>query len=52
MRAASQRMRRLVSIYTYKVVQDLVPNDAHHFETLLAADRVDDHVAVNANKVL
>jgi hypothetical protein len=37
---------------TYKVVQDLVPDDAHHLEALLAADRVDDHVAVDADKVL
>jgi hypothetical protein len=34
------------------VVQDLVPDDAHHLEALLAADRVDDHVAVDADKVL
>jgi len=38
--------------FAYKVVQDLVPDDAHHLEALLAADRVDDHVAVNADKVL
>jgi hypothetical protein len=37
---------------TYKVVQDLVPNDAHHLKALLAADRVDDHVAVDSDKVL
>jgi len=39
-------------LYTYKVVKDLVPNDAHHLKALLAADRVDDHVAVDADKVL
>lgn len=39
-------------LYTYKVVQDLVPNDAHHLKALLAANRVDDHVAVDADKVL
>ena len=37
---------------TYKVVQNLVPDDAHHLKALLAADRVDDHVAVDADKVL
>ena len=37
---------------TYQVVQDLVSDDAHHLEALLAADRVDDHVAVDANEVL
>lgn len=34
------------------MVQDLIANDAHHFEALLAADRVDDHVAVDADEVL
>jgi hypothetical protein len=34
------------------VIQDLIPNNAHHLETLLAADRVHNHVAMNANKVL
>lgn len=34
------------------MVQDLIPDDAHHLEALLAADRVDDHVAVDANEVL
>ena len=34
------------------MVQDLVSDDAHHLEALLAADRVDDHVAVDANEVL
>jgi hypothetical protein len=37
---------------TYEVVQNLVPDDAHHLKALLAADRVDDHVAVDADKVL
>ena len=37
---------------TYQVVQNLVPYDAHHLEALLAADRVDDHVAMNADEVL
>lgn len=34
------------------MVQDLVSDDAYHLETLLAAHRVDDHVAMNANEVL
>lgn len=45
-------MRRQTNKQTYQVVQDLVSDDAHHLETLLAADRVDDHVAVDANEVL
>lgn len=34
------------------MVQDLVSDDAHHLEALLAADGVDNHVAMDANKVL
>lgn len=34
------------------MVQDLISDDAHHLEALLAADRVDDHVAVDTNEVL
>jgi hypothetical protein len=34
------------------VVEDLVADDARHFEALLAGDRVDDDVAVDADKVL
>lgn len=37
---------------TYQVIQDLIPNNAHHLEALLAADRIHNHVAMNANKVL
>ena len=33
------------------MVQDLIPNDAHHLEALLAADRVHNHVPMNADKV-
>jgi hypothetical protein len=33
------------------VVEDLVADDARHFEALLAGDRVDDHVAVDADEV-
>jgi hypothetical protein len=36
---------------TYEVVQNLVADDARHFEALLAGDRVDDHVAVDADEV-
>lgn len=49
-RAWNQRLTE--GKYTYKVVQDLVSDDAHHFEALLAADGVDDHVAVDADEVL
>lgn len=34
------------------MIQNLVANDSHHLETLLAADAVDDHVSVNTNEVL
>jgi hypothetical protein len=34
------------------VVEDLVADDARHFEALLAGDRVDNHVAMDANEVL
>lgn len=34
------------------MVEDLVANDAHHLKRLLRADRVDKHVAVDANEVL
>lgn len=34
------------------MVQDLVSDDAHHLEALLAADGVDNHVAMNADEVL
>ena len=46
------RYLRMACSKTYKVVQNLVPDDAHHLKALLAADRVDDHVAVDADKVL
>lgn len=36
---------------TYQVIQNLVSNNAHHLETLLAANRVDNHVAMNADEV-
>lgn len=36
----------------YQMIEDLVPDNPHHFETLLARDRVDNHVPVNSNKVL
>jgi hypothetical protein len=37
---------------TYQVIQDLVADYADHLETLLAADRIDDHVPVDADEVL
>jgi hypothetical protein len=37
---------------TYQMVQDLISDDAHHLEALLAADRIDNHIAMNTNKVL
>jgi hypothetical protein len=37
--------------YTYEVVEDLVADDSRHFEALLAGDRVDDHVAMDADEV-
>jgi hypothetical protein len=37
---------------TYHVIQNLVANDSHHLEALLAADAVNNHVTVNADKVL
>lgn len=36
---------------TYKVVEDLVTENANHVERLLGGDRVDQNIAVNANKV-
>ena len=37
---------------TYQVVEDLVTDDAGHLEALLARHRVDDEVAMDADKVL
>ena len=34
------------------MVQDLVANDLHHLEALGRGDRVHEHVAMNADKVL
>jgi hypothetical protein len=34
------------------VVEDLVADDARHFEALLAGDRVDNYIAVDADEVL
>jgi hypothetical protein len=38
--------------YTYQVVENLVADDARHLEALLAGDRVDNDVAVDADEVL
>jgi hypothetical protein len=37
---------------THKVVEDFVADDARHFKALLTGNRVDDHVAMDADKVL
>jgi hypothetical protein len=34
------------------VIEDLVTNDACHFEALLACNGIDDHVAMDTNEVL
>lgn len=34
------------------MVEDLVPDDACHFKGLLGCDAVDNHVAMDADKVL
>jgi hypothetical protein len=36
---------------TYKVIENLVTNDACHFKALLAGDRVDNHVAMDADEM-
>lgn len=37
---------------THEVVENLVTDDARHLEALLASDRVDNHVAMDTDKVL
>lgn len=37
---------------TYEVIENLVSNYADHLEGLLGGDRVDQHVAMNADEVL
>ena len=37
---------------TYKVIEDLVPDDADHLEGLPRGDRVDQHVPMNPDEVL
>lgn len=34
------------------MIQNLVADDSHHLEALLATNAVDDHVSVDANEVL
>jgi hypothetical protein len=34
------------------VIQNLVTDDSHHLEALLAANAVDNHVSVDADKML
>jgi len=33
------------------VIENLIANDADHFEALLASDTVNDHVTMNADEV-
>jgi hypothetical protein len=37
---------------SYQVIEDFISNDADHFERCFGTNRVDEHVAMNANKVL
>lgn len=37
---------------TYEMIENLVPNNTRHLKALLASDRVDNHVSMNADKVL
>lgn len=39
-------------VATYQVIQDLIPYDADHFKTLLRSDGIDNHVAMDSDKVL
>lgn len=36
---------------TYQMVENLVPNYAHHLEALLASHRIDEHVSVDTNEM-
>jgi hypothetical protein len=36
----------------YQVIEDFISNDADHFERCFGTNRVHEHVAMNANKVL
>ena len=46
------RSQNIIFWNTHKVVENLVAYDASHLEALLAGDRVDDHVSVNADEML
>lgn len=39
-------------IKTYKMVEDFIADNLHHLERLHRRNRVDEHVAMNTNKVL
>lgn len=39
-------------VVSYQVVENLVSNDAGHLERLLGRDRVNDHIAMDADEVL
>lgn len=34
------------------MIQDLIPYNPHHFPTLLARNRIDNHIPMDANEVL
>lgn len=38
--------------WTYEVVKNLVPQDTDHLKRLARGDRVDEHVAMDADEVL
>ena len=38
-------------LWTYKMVEDLVAQDADHVKGLLGSDRVNEHVAMNADEM-
>jgi hypothetical protein len=37
---------------SYQMVEYFISNDADHFEGCFGADRINEHVAMNANEVL
>ena len=40
-----------MGVGAYQVIQDLVPDDAQHFKGLFRRKRIDQHVAMDANKM-
>ena len=43
--------RRQLHRGRYQMVEDFVPQNAHHVEGLFGIDRVDQHVAMDADEV-